>query len=47
MGADRERIAVLLPKPAKKDRKIEVDLREVLNVIRYMGRSGGGCGHRR
>lgn len=37
-----ERIAPLLPKPAKKGRKPAVDLREVLNAIRYMARSGGG-----
>ena len=37
-----ERIAPLLPRPAKKGRKPEVDLREVLNAIRYMARSGGG-----
>ena len=37
-----ERIAPLLPKPAKRGRKPEVDLREVLNAIRYMTRSGGG-----
>src|SRR6266852_5968029 len=37
-----ERIAPLLPKPAKKGRKPEVDLREILNAIRYMARSGGG-----
>jgi transposase len=37
-----ERIASLLPRPAKKGRKPEVDLREVLNAIRYMARSGGG-----
>jgi transposase len=37
-----ERIAPLLPEPAKKGRKPEVDLREVLNAIRYMARSGGG-----
>jgi len=36
------RIGPLLPKPAKKGRKPEVDLREVLNAIRYMARSGGG-----
>jgi transposase len=36
------RIAPLLPKPAKKGRKPAVDLREVLNAIRYMARSGGG-----
>lgn len=37
-----ERIAPFLPQPAKKGRKPEVDLREVLNAIRYMARSGGG-----
>src|SRR3972149_1080722 len=37
-----ERIAPLLPRPAKKGRKPAVDLREVLNAIRYMARSGGG-----
>ena len=37
-----ERIAPLLPKPAKRGRKPAVDLREVLNAIRYMARSGGG-----
>jgi transposase len=37
-----ERIAPLLPEPAKKGRQPEVDLREVLNAIRYMARSGGG-----
>ena len=36
------RIAPLLPRPAKKGRKPAVDLREVLNAIRYMARSGGG-----
>jgi putative transposase len=37
-----ERIAPLLPKPAKRGRKPAVDLREVLNAIRYMARSGAG-----
>lgn len=37
-----ERIAPLLPKPAKRGRKPAVELREVLNAIRYMTRSGGG-----
>jgi Putative transposase of IS4/5 family (DUF4096) len=38
-----ERIAsLLLPKPAKKGRRPAVNLREVLNAIRYMARSGGG-----
>jgi len=36
------RIEPLLPKPAKTGRQREVDLREVLNAIRYMARSGGG-----
>jgi putative transposase len=37
-----QRIAPLLPKPAKRGRKRDVELREVLNAIRYMTRSGGG-----
>src|SRR5688572_32121099 len=37
-----ERIAPFLPQPAKKGRKPDVELREVLNAIRYMARSGGG-----
>lgn len=36
------RIAPLLPKPARRGRKPGVDLREVLNAIRYMTGSGGG-----
>jgi len=36
------RIAPLLPKPAKRGRKPGVDMREVLNAIRYMTRTGGG-----
>ena len=36
------RIQPLLPKPSKRGRKISVDLREVLNAIRYLARSGGG-----
>jgi len=39
---ERERIAPLLPRAAKQCRKPAVDLREVLNAIRYMARSGGG-----
>src|ERR1700689_1929854 len=39
---ERERIKPLLPKPAKRGRKVSVDLREMLNAIRYMARSGGG-----
>jgi transposase len=42
--ADEEwqRVAPLLPKPAERGRKPEVNLREVLNAIGYMTRSGGG-----
>jgi len=36
-----KRVAPLLPKPAKRGRKPEADLREVLNAIRCMTRSGG------
>ena len=36
-----ERVAPLLPRPAKRGRKPEVDPREVPNAIRYMTRSGG------
>jgi transposase len=32
----------LLPKPGRKGRKRVIDLREVLNAIRYLARSGGG-----
>ncbi len=32
----------LLPKPPKRGRKPGVDMREVLNAIRYMASSGGG-----
>ena len=39
MGA---RSSPLLPRPAKRGRKPGVDLREILNAIRYMARSGGG-----
>ena len=37
-----ERIKPLMPKPPRRGRKISVDLREMLNAIRYMARSGGG-----
>ena len=37
-----ERIKPLLPKPPKRGRKPAVDLREILNAIRYMARSAGG-----
>ena len=39
---DWARVEPMLPKPAKTGRQREVDLREVLNAIRYMTRSGGG-----
>ncbi|HXF53135.1 MAG TPA: IS5 family transposase [Hyphomicrobiaceae bacterium] len=35
-------IAPLLPAPPKRGRKPQVDLREVLNAIRYMTRTAGG-----
>jgi len=38
VGAD----FALLPKLPRRGRKAAVDLREVLNAIRYMARSGGG-----
>ena len=37
-----DRIKLLLPGPVGRGRPPEVDLREVLNAIRYMARSGGG-----
>jgi putative transposase len=37
-----ERIKPLLPKPPQRSRKVRADLREMLNAIRYMARSGGG-----
>jgi putative transposase len=40
--AEWERIRPLLPRPAKRGRKPSVDLREILNAIRYMTRTGGG-----
>src|SRR6202162_5715956 len=36
------RIEPFLPRASKAGRPIEVNLREVLNAIRYMARSGGG-----
>jgi putative transposase len=36
------RIQPLLPQPPRRGRKPTVDLREILNAIRYMARSGGG-----
>ncbi len=43
---DEERavVAPLLPQPAKRGRKRETDLREALNAIRYLARTG--CGWR-
>ena len=35
-------IAPLLPKPSRRGRKPRVEMREILNAIRYMARSGGG-----
>jgi len=32
-----DRVAPLLPKPCKRGRKPAVDLREILNAIRYIG----------
>jgi transposase len=37
-----ERIAPLMPKPARRGRPREVDLREVINAVRYLVRSGCG-----
>jgi transposase len=37
-----DRIKPLMPKPPKRGRPPRVDLREMLNAIRYMARSGGG-----
>ena len=40
--AEWEQVRPLLPKPARRGRRPKVDLREILNAIRYMARSGGG-----
>lgn len=37
-----EAIEPLLPGPARRGRRPKVDMREMLNAIRYMARSGGG-----
>ena len=42
--AEWERIRPLLPRPAKRGRKPGVDLRGILNAIRYLARAG--CGWR-
>jgi transposase len=38
--AEWERIKPLLPEPARRGRKPKVDLREILNAIRSLGRAG-------
>jgi transposase len=40
--AEWERIVPHLPKPPLRGRKAGVDLRQILDAIRYMARSGGG-----
>lgn len=40
--AEWAHVLPLLPRPARRGRKPSVDLREVLNAIRYMTRTGGG-----
>lgn len=40
--AEWERISPLQPRPSRRGRKPSVDMREVLNAIRYMTRCGGG-----
>lgn len=42
--AEWEQIEPLLPKPARRGRKPGVDLRQILNAIRYLARAG--CGWR-
>src|SRR6185437_4039709 len=42
MDAEWGEIRSLLPKPAKRGRSPQVELREILNAIRSMARSGGG-----
>lgn len=38
---ERERIAPLMPKPGRSGRPGEVELREVINAVHYLVRSGG------
>ena len=38
--AEWERIEPFLPRPARRGRKPKVDLREILNAIRYLARAG-------
>ena len=40
--AEWERVRPLLPRPAKRGRRVGVDLRRVLDAIRYMARAGVG-----
>ena len=40
--AEWDQLASLMPKPSRYGRKPSVDLREMLNAIRYMARSAGG-----
>ena len=40
--AEWEQIKPFLPKPARRGRRPKVDLREILDAIRYTARSGGG-----
>ena len=39
---ERERVRPLLPPVSKRGHKSKVDMREMLNAVRYMIRSGGG-----
>jgi len=38
-----ERIAPLMPGPARRGRPREVEFREAINAVRYLVRSGCGC----
>ena len=40
--AEWEIVHPFLPSPPKRGRKPTTDLREVLNALRYLARSGGG-----
>jgi transposase len=40
--AEWQRVKSLLPKPARRGRRPKVDLREILNAIRYLARAGRG-----
>jgi transposase len=42
MDEERARFEPLMPRPAQRGRKPSVDLRGVLNAMRYLARSGGG-----